>query len=269
MTAIPPPENPFARIRLVLMSTSHPGNIGATARAMLNMGLLQLTLVRPDKYPHSQATAMASGALAVLENARVVETMEEAVGDCAWVVGASARPRHLGDEPLTPWEAAANLVELAQRENVALVFGCERTGMTNDELERCNAVTMIPANPGYSSLNLAQAVQVLTYEIRKAAMPEAPKVSSKREHPWYAPPSGEEMERFYAHLERVVRATGFLDPANPRVLMRRLRTLYNRAQPDRNELNILRGILSSVESPKKRVKRVPKTAARSEGASEN
>ena len=250
------------------MSTSHPGNIGSTARAMLNMGLTQLALVRPDKYPHSQATAMASGAVSVLESARVVETMEEAVGDCTWVVGASARPRHLGDEPLTPWNAAAKLVEQTRHGTVALVFGCERTGMTNEELERCNAVTMIPANPGYSSLNLAQAVQVMTYELRKAAMPDVPSVAGKREHPWYAPPSAEEMERFYTHLEQVLRATGFIDPSNPRVLMRRLRTLYNRAQPDRNELNILRGILTSVETPKKRRPYDPDAATRSDGQEE-
>jgi TrmH family RNA methyltransferase len=263
MTAIPFPENPFSRIRVVLVSTQHPGNIGAVARAMLNMGLTQLTLVRPDKYPHSQASAMAVGALSVLENARVVDTLDEAVGDCAWVVGCSARPRHLGDEPLKPWDASARLADLGQRENVALVFGCERTGLTNEEIERCSATVQIPANPDYSSLNLAQAVQVMSYEIRKAVLPDAPMITSKHEHPWYAPPSSEEMEMFYAHLERVVRATGFLDPANPRVLMRRLRTLYNRAQPDRNELGILRGILTSVESPKVRTKRARKTITRS------
>ncbi|TXH05299.1 MAG: RNA methyltransferase [Nevskiaceae bacterium] len=271
MTELPPlasaPDatDPLSAIRIVLVSTSHPGNIGSTARAMLNMGLTDLVLVRPDKYPHSQATAMASGAVSVLERARVVETLEEAVSDCGWVVGTSARPRHLGDEPLRPWDAAAQLAARARYAPVALVFGCERTGLTNDELQRCNAVTMIPANPGYSSLNLSQAVQVMTYELRKAALPEVPPVSSKHEHPWYAPPSAEEMERFYAHLEQALRGTGFLDPANPRVLMRRLRTLFNRAQPDRNELNILRGILTSIETPKIRRPYRPESATRSDG----
>ena len=250
-----PMAESFTRIRVVLVATQHPGNIGSVARAMLNMGLRQLVLVRSDKYPHSQATAMAASAVEILENARVVETLEEAVSDCAWVVGSSARPRHLGDEPLTPWNAAARLAELGQRENVALVFGCERTGLTNEEIERCNATVRIPANPGYSSLNLAHAVQVMSYEVRKAVLPEAPKVSSKTDHPWYAPPSAEDMELFYQHMERVLIQTGFLVPDNPRILMRRLRQLYNRAQPDRNELNILRGILTSVETPKVRTKR--------------
>jgi TrmH family RNA methyltransferase len=242
----------------VLMSTQHPGNIGSTARAMHNMGLTQLVLVRPRRYPDAQATAMAAGAETILDNTRVVETLEEAVGDCAWVVGASARPRHLGDEPLTPWAMAARAVDIAAHEPIALVFGCERTGLTNEEIERCNAVAMIPSNPDYSSLNLAQAVQVMSYELRKAALPDVPKVAAKREHPWYAPPRAEDMENFYEHLERVLRATGFLDPTNPRVLMRRLRTIYNRAAPDRNELNILRGILTSVEAPKQRTQRTPK-----------
>lgn len=258
MTSVPLENNPLARIRIVLMSTQHPGNIGSTARAMHNMGLTDLALVNPRRYPDAQATAMAAGAEAILEAARVVETMEEAVGDCAWVVGASARPRHLGDEPLTPWAMAERAVEIAGHEPVALVFGCERTGLTNEEIERCNAVAMIPSNPDYSSLNLAQAVQVLAYELRKAALPDVPRVAAKHEHPWYAPPKAEDMERFYEHLERVLESTGFLDPANPRVLMRRLRTIYNRAAPDRNELNILRGILTSVEEPKKRTKRAPK-----------
>ncbi len=241
-----PAAHLFARIRVVLIGTQHPGNIGSVARAMLNMGLRELVLVRPDRYPHSQATAMAAGAVEILETARVVETMEEAVGDCAWVVGSSARPRHLGDEPLTPWDAAARAAELGQRENVALVFGCERTGLTNEEIERCNATVRIPTNPGYSSLNLAQAVQVMSYEMRKAVLPDVPKVSSKTDHPWYAPPTAEDMELFYQHMERVLIQTGFLVPDNPRILMRRLRQLYNRAQLDRTELGILRCIMSSV-----------------------
>lgn len=264
-SGVDPAAHLFSRIRVVLIGTQHPGNIGSVARAMLNMGLRELVLVRPDRYPHSQATAMAAGAVEILESARVVETMEEAVGDCAWVLGSSARPRHLGDEPLTPWDAAARAADLGQRENVALVFGCERTGLTNEEIERCNATVRIPTNPGYSSLNLAQAVQVMSYEMRKAVLPDVPKVSSKTDHPWYAPPTAEDMELFYQHMERVLIATGFLVPDNPRILMRRLRQLYNRAQPDRNELGILRGILSSVESPKIRTKRVPKAPQRKKG----
>ncbi len=247
--------DPLANIRIVLVSTQHPGNIGASARAMLNMGLMDLVLVNPERYPHPQARASAAHADGVLDKARVVASLEEAVADCGWVVASSARPRHLGDEPLTPWAGAARAVERAAVAPVALVFGCERTGLTNEELERCHAALMIPTNPGYSSLNLSQAVQVLAYELRRAAYPEVPAVSAKKDHAWYAPPAVEDMERFYEHLQRLLLSTGFLDPANPRNLMRRLRTFFNRASPDRNELNILRGILTSFEKPKGR--RVP------------
>lgn len=244
---------PLNRIRVVLVGTQHPGNIGSTARAMLTMGLADLALVQPQRFPHPQARMTAAHALEVVERARVVETLAEAITDCSWVVGSSARPRHLGDAPLLPWEAASRAVQTAASASVALVFGCERTGLTNEELQLCHAVTQIPTNPGYSSLNLSQAVQVLCYELRKASLSaDARPVASKQDHPWYAPPTNEEMERYYEHLERVLMATGFLDPANPRLLMRRLRQLFNRAAPDRNELNILRGILSSVEKPKGR-----------------
>ncbi|HUP92870.1 MAG TPA: RNA methyltransferase [Solimonas sp.] len=245
----------LANIRIVLVATQHPGNIGAAARAMLTMGLERLVLVAPERFPHPQARARASGATGVLEDAQVVATLAEAVAGCSWVVGSSARPRHLGDEPLAPWDMATRAVALAAGAEVALVFGAERTGLTNDELDRCHAVCMIPANPAYSSLNLAQAVQVLCYELRRAAQPGLPKVSSKDGHPWYAPSSTEEMEHFYEHLQRILLSTGFLDPANPRLLMRRLRQYFNRSAPDRNELNILRGILTSFERPKGR--RIP------------
>lgn len=246
----------LARVRVVLVATSHPGNIGAAARAMLTMGLTRLTLVRPRLFPDEQATSRAAGAESVLEAAVVVDSLEEAIADCSWVVATSARPRHLGDEPLQPTEAATRLVESAQRAEVALVFGAERTGLTNTELDLCHAHTLVPANPGYSSLNLAAAVQVYAWELRKAAV-AAPRVSPKDGHPWYVPPTAEQIENFYVHLERVLLGTGFLDPENPRLLMRRLRQLVNRGRPDLNELNILRGILTSFEDPKKRTKRVP------------
>jgi len=257
MSAHPPESaSPLAAIRVVLVGTQHPGNIGSTARAMLTMGLSQLVLVRPRRFPDPQASALASNAHSVLDAARVVDSLEEAVADCAWVVGSSARQRHLGDEPMTPWEAGPRLVEAAVAAPVALVFGCERTGLTTEETERCHALTSIPANPEYSSLNLAQAVQLYTWELRKAAIAagheQAQRMASKTSHPWYQPPTNEQMENFYAHLERTLLGTGFLDPENPRLLLRRLRQLFNRARPDLNEVNILRGILSSVERPKRR-----------------
>lgn len=247
-----PSENPLARIRIVLCNTSHPGNIGSAARAMMTMNVSKLVLVNPERYPHAQARAQSSGAMAVLEGARVVSSLEEAVADCGWVVATSARPRHLGDEPLTPWSFAERALPITAEKPVALVFGAERTGLTNEELDRCHAVAMVPVNPKYSSLNLAQAVQIFCYELRRLAYPEVAKVSSKADSPFYAPPSAEEMERYYQHLEAVLLGTGFLDPQNPRALMRRLRQFYNRAQPDRNELNMLRGILKSYEQTKRR-----------------
>jgi TrmH family RNA methyltransferase len=248
-------DAPLTGIRIVLVQTQHPGNIGSTARAMRTMGFEELVLVRPERFPHPQARALASNALPVVESARVVGSLQEAIADCGWVVATSARPRHLGDEPMTPWAFAETAQARSKHAKVALVFGPERTGLSNEDLERCNAVIMVPTDPTYSSLNLAQAVQLMTWELRKAGLDEVPKVSPKHEHPSYAPPTAEEMDHFYEHLERVLLGTGFLDPRNPRLLMRRLRQFYHRAQPDRNELNILRGILTTVETPKKRTPR--------------
>lgn len=251
----PPFEPRLNNVRVVLSNTQHPGNIGAAARAMMTMGLGDLVLVNPQRYPHPQARAQAAGCTPVLDAARVVDTLEEAVSDCAWVVGSSVRPRHLGDEPLAPWTFAQRGLELAQGgSRVALVMGCERTGLTNLELDRCHAIVRIASNPGYASLNMAQALQIFAWELRKCALPEVPLVSPKRDHEAYSLPEAADMEFFYEHLERVLLATGFLDPANPRVLMRRLRQFYNRAMPDRNELNLLRGILTTVETTKKRKK---------------
>ncbi len=246
----------LAGVRIVLLRPQHPGNVGAAARAMMTMGLTRLVLVQPpnmsSERAREQARAQATHAAPLLERMRISDTLEDAVAGCGWVVGASARPRHLGDEPLSPWAMAQQALALPPEQPLALLFGPERTGLTNEELDRCHAIVRIPADPRYSSLNLAQAVQVLAYELRRAALPEAPRVARKQDHPWYAPPQAEEVEHFYGHLEKVLLATGFLDPQNPRALMRRLRTFFNRARPDRNELNILRGILKTVEKPKRR-----------------
>lgn len=251
--------SPFANIVLVLVGTQHPGNIGAAARALLTMGLARLRLVRPHRFPDEQADAMAAGAVSVLRTAEVYDSLEAAVEDCAWVVGTSARPRYLGDEPLTPDQAAPALLTAAESGTVALVFGCERTGLTNQELDRCHRLTMIPSNPDYSSLNIAAAVQVYTWELRRAAI--APPAQAPKSDPeWmkgrFRPPTMENMEQLYDHLERVLLTTGFVDPNNPKLVMRRLRQLFNRSRPDLNEVNIVRGILTSVEKPKVRTKRV-------------
>lgn len=245
-------DSRLANFRIVLSHTQHPGNIGAAARAMMTMGLRDLALVEPERFPHPQARAQASGALVVLNEARVTPTLDEAVSDCTWVVGTSARARHVGDEALTPEAFAEKAVEVAAFGKVALVFGFEQTGLTNEELDRCHAVVAIPSNPGYSSLNLAQAVQVLCFCLRRAAIAEIPRVPPKAGLRWFQPPTALQTEQFYEHLEKTLMDTGFLDPSNPRLLMRRLRTLFNRAQPDLNELNILRGVLTSVEKHKRR-----------------
>lgn len=245
--------DPLRNIRIVLVETQHPGNIGSAARAMLTMGLEDLVLVKPDRYPHPQARATATHAGEVLDAARVVGSLEDAIADCGWVVALSARPRTLGDEPLRPAQASARALDLAAGgAKVALVFGCERTGLTNEQVDLCHASTLIPANPRFSSLNLSQAVQIMAYELRRGLLADGPDVSKKKDHEWYGPPEAADMERYYEHLERILLSTGFLDPENPRKLMRRLRTFYNRAAPDRNELNILRGVLTSFEKPKNR-----------------
>lgn len=236
--------NPGDRVRIVLVGTSHSGNVGATARAMKTMGLRQLWLVAPACTIDEQAAARASGATDVLESARQVATLDEALAGCRLVLGTTARPRTLDWPALEPREAAERLIGEAGQGEVALIFGPERTGLANEDIDRCHYRVTIPANPDYSSLNLAAAVQVLCYELRVAVNETADAQSENVE----APPAGaDDMARFYEHLERVLLASGFLDPENPRHLMRRLRRLFNRARPDENEINILRGILRALE----------------------
>lgn len=246
------------RIRIVLIGTSHPGNLGGTARAMLNMGLHDLVLVAPRSEPRSaDAISRASGADTILAAASSVATLEEAVGDCSLVVGASARSRTLPWPMLTPRQLGEHLAtDLApQTARVALVFGREDSGLTNAELQRCHAHVHIPSNPDFSSLNLATAVQVLAYECRLAWLAiEHSSATDVAEHDrpfgieWDNPPADHaELERFFAHLEQVLIDIDFHDPAKPRHLMARLRRLYLRAHPDRMEINILRGMLSAME----------------------
>ncbi len=229
-------------IRIVLVGTTHPGNIGAVARAMKNMGLADLALVRPRHFPHEDATARASGAEDLLQSARVAEELGEVLADCRYVAGASARARTIGWPTLAPRECAARLVQESREGPAAVVFGPEKSGLTNEDLDRCHALLTIPTDPGFSSLNLAMAVQIVCYELRLAHGATPP--AEPRDVPLA---SSGDLERFYAHLERVLTASGFLDPENPRFLMRRLRRLFARALPDENEVNILRGILASVE----------------------
>jgi tRNA (cytidine32/uridine32-2'-O)-methyltransferase len=231
-------------VRIVLVQTSHPGNIGAAARAMKNMCLERLRLVRPAQFPSAEATARASGADDLLARAVCCDTLEEAVADCGFVVGASARLRSLPWPELDPRACAERVLAERARAPVALVFGREQSGLTNDELERCHALVHIPSNPDYASLNLAQAVQVLTYELYMASLGGAWQGS----RPEFPVSTAADMERFFAHLEQAVIDLEFLDPQRPGQLMRRLRRLFQRAQPDTNEMNILRGILGAAQA---------------------
>lgn len=230
-------------IRIVLVGTTHPGNIGAVARAMKNMGQSDLVLVDPRHFPHEEATARASGATDILDNANVVLTLAEALTDCVYVAGASARSRTINWPSMGPRDCAERMISERQHGKVAAVFGPEKSGLSNDDLDLCHTLLTIPTDPGFSSLNLAMAVQILTYELRVASLlDEGPVFETE------APPaSSEEMEHFYAHLEKVMKDIGFLDPDNPRHLMRRLRRLFIRTRPDKNEVNILRGILTAVD----------------------
>ncbi|WP_111413456.1 tRNA (cytosine(32)/uridine(32)-2'-O)-methyltransferase TrmJ [Billgrantia lactosivorans] len=241
------------RLRIVLIGTSHPGNVGATARAMHNMGLADLVLVAPRCQPlTSESISRASGADHIVHAARVVDTLDDAVADCTLAVGASARSRTLPWPMLSPRELGDRLPrELAEPEaRVALVFGREDSGLSNAELQRCHAHVHIPTNPDFSSLNLAAAVQVLAYECRLAWLatggrPEAQDEEAQEAQQPLA--SHAELEHYFAHLERTLVAIGFHDPATPRQLMARLRRFTLRARPERMELNILRGILSATE----------------------
>jgi tRNA (cytidine32/uridine32-2'-O)-methyltransferase len=229
-------------IRFVLCETSHPGNIGAAARAMKTMGFTDLALVNPKEFPSTEAIARASGASDVLARARVVDTLSEAIADCGLVIGASARRRRHKCPEFNPRECATEVLSVAINKPVAIVFGAERTGLSNAQTEKCHSLVYIPANPDYSSLNLASAIQIIAYELRFAQADFLPP-----QQPEYPPASARDMELFYEHLERVMINSGFLKPDNPRHLMRKLHRLFNRAQPDEHELGILRGLLASVE----------------------
>lgn len=243
------PAMPFPAIRIVLVCTSHPGNIGATARAMKNMGLGRLYLVAPKDYPSVVALARAAGALDILDDAVVTDTLSEAIADCSLVMGTSARQRGMPVPLIAPEDCAGKALAAQGANEVALVFGREDSGLSNEELRLCHYHVQIPTNPGYSSLNVASAVMVLCYELRKqwlaAGQAGAP---GHKEEGWDRPLATErETELFLEHLERVLVDIDFLDPKAPRQLMARMRRLYNRVNLDRMEVNILRGILTATE----------------------
>lgn len=236
-------------IRIVLVNTSHTGNIGSTARAMKTMGLSELYLVDPVSAPDGQASALAAGAGDVLANAKTVSTLSEAIEGCGLVVGTSARSRTLSWPMLNPRECGRKTVSEVDNYPVAIVFGRENNGLSNEELQQCHYHVFIPANPEYSSLNLAAAVQTICYEVRMASLEKSGEIkneSSERvvEQEY---PLSEDLERFYVHLEKTLSATKFIIPQHPGMVMTKLRRLFNRARVESQELNILRGILSSID----------------------
>ena len=229
------------------METSHPGNIGAVARAMKNMCLVRLVLVNPKRFPDAEADARASGAQDLLKKAQVVDSLEEAVADCSLVVGSSARQRSTLWTAMDPHATAKMAVQHAQSDEVAIVFGRESSGLTAEELDRCTHLVHIPANPEYSSLNIAMAVQVISYELRMLQLAGASDEVSVREG---LPASVQQMEGFFLHLQQALHDIGFLQPGREGKIMQRLRRLFHRAAPDEREVNILRGILSSAQGGK-------------------
>ena len=244
----------FDNIRIVLCQTSHPGNIGSTARAMKTMGFQHLYLVQPDKFPNPQATALAAGADGVLDSAIVTQTLSEALTGCAFTIGLSARKRYLSHETVNAREAALQASKIATTQPVAFVFGTEMSGLTNAELDCCQLLAMIPANPEYSSLNLAMAVQLMCYELRMSSL------EGSIHEPTGNVPTGEvlatndELERFYAHLEETLLYIGYLNPNAPKKLFERMRRLYSRARLEKEEVNLLRGVLTLTQEPRKHAK---------------
>ena len=238
-------------IRIVMVNTSHPGNIGAAARAMKNMGLKRLVLVDPKEHPSFEAYSRAAGADDVLGDAVVVPTLAQALEGCVWVAGSSARLRTVQWPVYPPRDCARIATENTVNGDVAIVFGRERTGLSNEELELCNALVHIPTDPDYSSLNVAAAVQVLCYELRLAVMAEVSQPGTpSRKHRDDVPASSEQLQGMYEHLQQMLEDVRFIGTSNPDIIMRRLKGLFNRAQTSRHEVAILRGIFSAAQGKK-------------------
>ena len=239
----------LSRIRVVLCRPSHPGNIGAAARAIKTMGLSHLALVAPRSFPHDESTARASGAVDVLQRATVHATLDDAVAGCVLAIGLSIRHRELVGSVLAAREAAIEAVAHAATGDVALIFGNETSGLDNDEVSRCQVLAFIPANPDYGSLNLAAAVQILTYEVRMAAGLRGGYAAIT-----YPLAAQQEVEGLHRHATTTLTDLGFLNPERPRRLLPRLRRLFARTRLEHEEVNILRGILSAVDDVLRKAK---------------
>jgi TrmH family RNA methyltransferase len=228
-----------SKIKFILFEPSHPGNVGAAARAIKTMGFDTLCLINPIEHPHPEARARSSGALDILLNAEVYGNLPDAIKDCGLIIGTTSRTRRISVPITNIREAAPSIIAEAKKKPVAVIFGPEKSGLINQQVDCCNQLVNIPSSESYKSLNLAMAVQIVAYELSVAgqALPSEMRARNLA--------SNEEIELFYAHLNQVLLETGFLNPKNPKQLMRRLRTLFNRAQMDENEINIMRGILAS------------------------
>lgn len=248
MNAASTSEQCLNRIRIVLSRPSHPGNIGAAARAMKTMGLNCLYLVTPQRFPDPEADTRATGAVDVLASATVCASLDEALAGAIYAVAVSARRRDLGPQPVPAREGAAELLRRAGEGEVALVFGNETVGLSNEEVQRCQASVMIPTVADFSSLNLGAAVQLLCYETRMAALGGNLVLGDPKVTPFASPVATlDELEGFYAHLESVMVETGFHDPEKPKRLMPKLRRLFSRSAMEKDEVNILRGVLTAVQ----------------------
>jgi TrmH family RNA methyltransferase len=239
-------------VRIVLVDTSHPGNIGATARAMKTMGLRELALVRPRHFPSDDATSRAAGADDILRAASVHDDLQSAIADCGWVVGASARLRTVVLPIVDPREAAAAIWQRIPENRAAVLMGPEQSGLTNDDLARCQQLVHIPANPEFSSLNVAMAVQVICYELRMAA-PNRPPAEGPVSESRLA--TADELEHLHEHLERLLTDSEFLHPAHQKQVKLKLRRIFHKATLEYNELNILRGALTSLDPGKRHPRR--------------
>jgi TrmH family RNA methyltransferase len=233
-----------AGLRIVMVETTHPGNIGAAARAMKNMGQRDLYLVKPKIFPAAEVTARAAGADDILARAVVCDSIEQAIQDCTLVVATTARSRTIPWPVSTPRECAADIIDAAASGRVAILFGRESSGLNNEELELCNMAMQIPTDPDFSSLNVASAIQIICYELLQTITSGEVQEIKKQKSP---PVTAEQMRLFYEHLAECMTDIGYYDPAVPRSLMRRMKRLFNRARLDRDEMNILRGLLSAIQ----------------------
>ena len=239
-------------VRIILIGTSHPGNIGSAARAMKTMGMTDLVLIDPECEVDGKSVALSAGASDVLKNHKVYKTLDEGIADCGLVIGASARARTLDWPMLDPREMGIKVASEGKKHKVALVFGRENSGLSNDELQKCHFHVFIPANPDYSSLNLAMAVQTLSYEVRMSFLASESYPEVIEEYP-----RASDFENMLEHLEKTLFDIGFIVPAHPGLVMDKLRRLFNRARPEINELRMLRGIFSSMQKSLKLPKSVP------------